>query len=707
MARVSVLIIFLLTLTLVPISALAEPDCHCDQYKDLVGFSTLASQVADVGIAALHPEGRAFALSSEEATALRVKIAASKLIPDECKKKLILKTFQKGAFAARGVFPNNNTPSYSLANTNAVSDFEFYDAYYNSLLTYAWATSCQPWSNQSSSKYASCAVPLAKETFTNLQTFFNQPAQAILNQLTANGISNISLSDVQIAQAYDHMIAAGSKSALLAYAANNPDGLTNDQFMLAVSVFGYRLAQDYNHALAKSSTLKTSPVTSDQLLQAAQNDTMIGNPFYSSMYKMPDVATPLFETAGECSDIMTLMGKLLKARGFPNTYTISYAVAETYHTALVTQDPTRPRQIYQLDYSDTIPIKDQDGSIALFQNSVPTLSDPDTSISYRLNNPFGGAVANIPSEMGKFLAEADGFDIRTLDPVARTTSSMLGGGINVGSKGNGEIRIVTGQDGLGARYLLAAGNYSYGENTIAPGKIGILIGDQYRPASVYQTTDNENMAIGYLQAEQHFLTRPLHLSHGLSLTWDNSVTGIGLLSVMVNGADQGAGKLTGMTNSQGDLRASSELRLEHTSKGNRLRGVYRIGALGDLGFADPRVDIELPTIIPGGYAAVSESLRVSNITLIADAIAAVDELGSRGRAEAGLATDRISATGFISGRLTNNTAFYEDSTIRRVGMSLNYRPTDHLQLGLTGEIPIEGDSTLAEAYLMGSALVSF
>ena len=62
-----------------------------------------------------------------------------------------------------------------------------------------------------------------------------------------------------------------------------------------------------------------------------------------------------------------------------------------------------------------------------------------------------------------------------------------------------------------------------------------------------------------------------------------------------------------------------------------------------------------------------------------------DLTGVRGEAEAGIATRTFAAGAFVSGRLPGSTAnSIEDTSIRRAGVHVLYRPNKYLQLGTHG-----------------------
>jgi hypothetical protein len=160
----------------------------------------------------------------------------------------------------------------------------------------------------------------------------------------------------------------------------------------------------------------------------------------------------------------------------------------------------------------------------------------------------------------------------------------------------------------------------------------------------------------------------------------------------------------------GSVRAKSEVDIDQTLLNGRLHSNYRAGVMVGPGFNDVRsgdTPNYLTVTLNSVYAGTTQTLRVKDMTLFADATVAADMLGSRGIAQVGVAGKKWATSAYVAGRITGNQGLYEDNTLRRVGVSAMYRPLKQIQLGVTGQMPIEGDTPLAGAQLMGSAIVNF
>ncbi|MGK5082878.1 hypothetical protein WDW37_06205 [Bdellovibrionota bacterium FG-1] len=448
-------------------------------------------------------------------------------------------------------------------------------------------------------------------------------------------------------------MAIGKNEAdLLSWVASKKDGLTNDQFLRLVSMVSNRLERDYDEKRAASAFGAQGAVSGDSLLSAAHRNSMLGDEQIAAHSGLPNPTGDLQDFEGVCRDIAVLQAKMLKARGFKNTFVISWASRLGLHTTVITQDPVRPNQLYQFNYKRLAGVSDKDGSVALHQGNW------DATMNYRISTPEGRSLTDVPSEMGKFVAEAASFNITHLDPLARASSSMIGAGTRAGENGAIGARLVTGQDAVGSRYLVTALDAKWGDQSGAPGKVGLVAGIQDRPKQVYQTDNDELARLIYLQTEQHLTTTPIKVGKGVTVEVDSSATLMaGIVSVM-NGKDAIAPSFS--------LRQGTEVRVNQRSSDGKYHGTYKAGVqLDPLGISDIRNIGQFGKVwspsFSSAYGGVSATYKVDPaLTLMADVTLVVSQLSARAKIEA----------------------------------------------GVTGEIPLEGD-VLAGTRVMGNMNVTF
>ncbi|MGZ3699983.1 MAG: hypothetical protein ACXVCH_17965, partial [Bdellovibrionota bacterium] len=337
---------------------------------------------------------------------------------------------------------------------------------------------------------------------------------------------------------------------------------------------------------------------------------------------------------------------------------------------------------------------DVDGPAAILQEWG------DVATNYLIYKPNGGQAADITSEFGKFVSEAAGFDIEVLQPLSRVTSDMIATNVTYGRHHLASTRLVIGQDVTGARYAGVATDVEYSQNKYAPGKVGFFVGIQNRPGEVYNsgtTLQDDDAFIAYGQLEQHLKTKPLKLSKDLRLTLDSSLIATGTITVMVDG------KAQGKVQEQGDVRLNTQAVLQQDS--GRYHGTYRVGAQFAPGFTEVR-DESIQNFRPMfnlAFAQASGVVRFKDVSLFADALVVADQVGIRGRFTVGVTVaDKLAVTAHFAGRLTDDSALFEDNAIRRVGLGLNFRPYRYVNVSATGEIPIEGDDPLKSFRFFGN-----
>ncbi len=666
-------------------SAAAHADSSCDAYKGELG-SSLMDGTSDAS-------GAQFTSAGSQHEAARARIQASTTIPDSCKKELLNDLGRNsfnfsvrgnfGAGATQGVLGKSPT-IWPEQWQHAVGIYSAYNGLAASYLQANLPAGCNT---------QQCIAMKAPGIYQQFSQQFNNNPQALASQY---GYS-IASSDNATLQAYQSVI-SGNEANALAFVASSKNTLSKAQFLDVVQMMGQRMGDDYdNNRTITSNPASKGIVTGDQLLTAALNNTENGYEGLPTSY------------AGVCRDIATLQAKMLQARGFPNSYILTYQLPGLEgHADVVSQDPDSPTTIYRFNYDHMVTLVDADGPIAIFQqNSGRVVGLPDGALNYMLYRPEGWAAADVPSEMGKFLSEAAGFDMHMLDPLARDTTSMLGANFAHDTTGQGTTldgRAVLGQDGVGGQYIGAAGGVSYGQGTLLPGRVGIFVGDENRPGALFGMNGDDNMAIGYLQVEQHVLTPTAKLKHDITIRLDTSLTALGMFGYMLpGGPDAGKPML------DGDIRLRTELQMHQTALHGKLDSTYRAGVEISPGTSDVRDAAAPPVpILNSAYAATEQRLRVAaRVMLLASMAVAVDELGTRGQVSFGVATPKFAATVFASGRLGNGTALYEDNTIRRVGASLIYQPNKHLKFTLTGQAPVEGSDPLNEATLTGNVQVDY
>jgi hypothetical protein len=132
------------------------------------------------------------------------------------------------------------------------------------------------------------------------------------------------------------------------------------------------------------------------------------------------------KNSGVCRDIASAQAEMMSELGFSNVYVFAYG-SSVPHTTVLASDPEDPRKLIKLNYSELTSSRDFLEVNALKQAD-------DRGIAYQLYQARGGLVSASSSELGQFLTQFSGGDIREIDvfnrmsaPVAASVQATRGG----------------------------------------------------------------------------------------------------------------------------------------------------------------------------------------------------------------------------------------------------------------------------------------
>jgi len=695
-------------------------NCHCETYRGLSGIASMGKFVGDLGL-------KTFSGSIDEAEALKTKISASKLIPEECKAYFEVELRKpKYQLEVKGdlLGPSKSAPASVPSDADQlIRSYE--QAYASMAIQHCFGSVAPPAigmlpegpaSKEALSVYTEyqkkidqCVTKDLKsgEAYKRFSSFLSKPSdQVLIVHAVRDGNLGVFAGflkpeQVKMLQAYHAIINAGSESEALALVKSQKDGLDADQFAAVVTMVGSRMARNYDHERRDKKWNAKGAVSGDSLLKAARDSTLQSR---VPGFGVEEELAPL--TEGVCRDIASMQAKLLEARGFQHSLVVTRALANSqYHVTVAAMAPKGSDangKVYLIDYSSLSDQKNKDGAQALFAGGK------DISLNYRLFKPGGAMVADVPTEMGKFMAEAAGFKVTMLDPLARNTQSM----VSASAKTDGGIqyKAFTGQDGVGAKYLGVAAAYQYGGGGNFPGRVGLIGAYQIRPGEIYYGVlpsfpfPDGKSAIVYGQVEQHMKTPEIKLGGKTTAVLDQSMTGIGAFSYEVGGKDKGS------PNGQGDIRFNSEIQVKQGKDTDKLQAKYWAGIQLVPGLADVRnvYWLQAPTVLTNYvYGGAQGSLKEKDVRLIGDVQVVASHLSVRSKVTVGAAGPTIGGSAYISGRVTEGSSLYEDGSIRRVGATIIVVPVTNTQVQLTGEVPLEGDDKLSRTRLFGTLNVSY
>ncbi len=111
---------------------------------------------------------------------------------------------------------------------------------------------------------------------------------------------------------------------------------------------------------------------------------------------------------GICRDVVAAQSEIAMALGIDqkNIYRIGYQTATGSHQTLAIVDPDDPSNLYKINYGEVMNDDQNKGEVQLKQNG----SSPVTGIAYRVYDAKGKPVLEMPTELGKLLREASGYE---------------------------------------------------------------------------------------------------------------------------------------------------------------------------------------------------------------------------------------------------------------------------------------------------------
>lgn len=667
-----------------PVPAMTPEEC--ERYRPLLKSQGIGDDVPANGMGAFSNDGKAFRAGDVQRKTYVLKLNEAQDIPQECRKVLLSSkvTFHATSRLVIDGQPGQPFTPESQAAASLLANYE--GMYYEGLPD----TCMKIWISgpgKESPEFKNCVTSAAKATEKKIDKQIRSLDPNNLPTDVPSFISSTSLA--RVLQVYHGALWAKNKTDALNYLASVKNKLTPDEGLQVVQMFGSRFLRNYDNARAAAlvSTDQERVVDFDKLLNAARGNTQLGLTGY---WLGTDSVV-----AGVCRDIASAQGQMLEALGFRNTYVVSYGLASgSYHSTVITQDPFKDTRVYRLNYGERT---DQ-----LFGDNRALHQGPsDVTMNYRVFKPAGHMVGNVPSELGKFLSEAAGFDIRDLDPMARTRSSILGADMGIGPGSNPtQFRGGVGRDGNGSDYAFLGITQSWGQDGRFPGRAGIVIATSQRQAEYVDgmTGKPYNLDLIYLQIQQGFKTKSIVISDNLVGRIEGQATLLFMGGrAREDAAPDGFSVKEGDLSAQGDLRMSARARLDQKAWKDRFTATYLVGLQSSPGILDirnNRID-QVPILALNHFLFSAEGrLRLTKTAegrafLVAATTVLINEMGARGRFEVGVATDKIAIMGAVEGRLSNNSAPYEDGTERRAYAQIVWRPARWIYMGVGGSLPLE------------------
>jgi len=661
-----------------------QTDCNCDQYKDFVGFSTLADRVATVGLKYSREESNSLFNDQLEDEYFKLRFKAKDVIPEHCRKKLLDEMRTKISVKIYGNF--FNAPKRLVPGIAADRSLNLLEKYYI-FLREASDVACMEKTEASMNlmpggdynewlgkqrDYRRCLENLnSNQNYLDLtdeflikdrsiddvnSSFQNNYTAFVSSGANQYGYLDLNAQEYKVLKYYNQILNSKSEADVLRKIKGFKSKLTTAELLDIVALYGVQTTIGYDVVREQTSEHKNS-VKGDEILDAAQKNTYLvlgGSPF----------VTPAM--AGICSDIAVTMARMIKAGGLKKTYVLGYATlnkgTSAGHSVVIAQDPDNPNQLYKINYGSKFNI--QGGSTG----ALLTGND-DTGFGYTIFDPESGRpIAYKPGVATVILSKFAGASPQDIggDPLYASNEALIGAGFKLGEKRNHGIGFGYARDEFGNHIVAAGYHLKFGNENYAPGKIGGAIAYQNRPNEIYNFEGGKdlNLALATVYVNQGVKT-PVGKVGGQDIWGDASV---GANFIYASG--------DGMIGKLGAIHGKLGINTERVWSTGRVK--LRAETQHSINDSDVRIhynNLQSKAITVDYYALrldASFNLPYFEKLYLVSMLDYVGntELGHRGRAEVGVASKHGLFTVAGEGALTEDTVRFQDGVNRKISSNI-------------------------------------
>ena len=366
---------------------------------------------------------------------------------------------------------------------------------------------------------------------------------------------------------------------------------------------------------------------------------------------------------GICTNIASAQGKIAEAIGLENVYVVTYnTTGPNGHATLVATDPDNSKKVYRIDGAKLGQSIGKEAGTALYQDAT------DHTLSYKLSRPNGETVASVPTEMMEILVENVGADIRDYDEFSKPAHSQVGVNLEDHGKQANEISQVRGVYARDSHsdYLMIGGDGRFTTESkgklYSSGSAGAILGYRHVPDKL------EEQHVGFLYAH-------IDAEIGTKLIDEKDAkkeNGFELIPY-VRGITDGLFSVNQEKNISydWDYDLSGGIRMKGTVDHNLLLG-SDTSVHAKRGYMD-NVSSQSGTGQNGivfDRAVLKADARyrlADNITGVAEGTAVLNQLGTRGRLEAGLAVDNLGGSAYVEGPVSKKIPIYLSGSRPRAG----------------------------------------
>lgn len=374
---------------------------------------------------------------------------------------------------------------------------------------------------------------------------------------------------------------------------------------------------------------------------------------------------------------------------------VSSASAGSFHTNLLLREEDNSKgEAYLINYGDDLEVKGQEGGILLNQYKM---GSKDTSNYYLIGKASSSmekedTIAVITAESAKIYTEALGNDIRVIEPMAQTTTSIAGAQAMIDGK---PVTIFAGEDGNGDKYVGAAIRLD-DKGKHVDQKFGTAVAyHDYASASDVKSID---LHLDYQAKTEVELEGKIG---DTKLQARADALGLVILDAQTFLANEGRGEVIGFGLPLVGINLGAEVSAENTKTGlsGKLRAETHLrGGLSDTSSMTPGAFVNLSTIsFEGRY-------KKGNHQAMADAIILLDAFGPKGLARLGYGYKSFATQAEAMGRLRDTDAAIREGSLRRVNLKLSQGlPFDDfgVRISFGASMPLEDGPDLSNTRIMG------
>ncbi len=672
-------------MTSAPLAVAAEKPCHCEQYRAQVNFGSLAEKISKAGLKLIHGDGKAFDRSTEDQF-YHLLFESQHTVPRECFFKFVNEIRGQITIIVQGQSGNNE--QQKDASKWAQLFLENYGALYSKIpenclkrtgipkRSYMWISpsSVTPfnWTPEMKAAYKKCITEVGPKISQEVDQLLESKSAEELILAVGNGsLGRFHLNSVREAQmvkAFHHLLKSStSEDDLFKKAARLAPSLSTQEILAMGTTYGALTGGGYDRTRAAKGISAQGAIGGDSILRVAQNNLMYGTIVNTEGAEAYSPA----QFAATCRDQAVHGARFFNALGL-KSYVAAYQTRGGIpHVSNIVVDPKNKNQLYGVSFGTLGYSKGGDASALVGSGTG------DLGLGTYLFNHDGNPIGFIPGKTSAVQAQFAGGSIQDVggDPLARSSASITAAQTRLSQENEQRLNLGIAKDALGSTHFGVGYQLHHGSGTLFPGKLGTALSLINTPGSHIGSKSDSNVGMLYILAQQEAHTPRLRLgSTGIQASAD---TKLGIDAQVGEDFSEG-----GQPIFWGGLHlkvgAEVEKAWEEAAKIKARAETQLSPSVKDI--RDPTsphqltVTSDYVSVVIDGNIRLSEEQRIYLVTQLTYVR---NQLGSRGRAEVGVAANDTVFTVSGEGALTEGTERFQDGARKRIAGNLTVSALDN------------------------------